>query len=344
VRPKILFLHSELAMYFVACISELSEQAEVHVIHWPVNPEAPFQFNLSGKAKFYPKANYKDEELKTLCYSLKPDILVVSGWRDKDYVNIAKMKLCDIKVLTLDNPWQANLKQRVWTLVSKFKLLPYFSHAWVAGNRQRNYALKLGFKKDRILNDLYSADIDLFEKISLTRSSISERKKKFIYIGRYSNEKNIFGLFNAFQKFRELNKEWELLCLGTGPLYENAPQIEGITHQGFVQPADMEKFLLKTDVFILPSFFEPWGLVVHEMAAAGFPMILSNKVGASEKFLEKGKNGFLVNPDSEEEILNALNEMSQLTEKQYIKMSKYSIELSNKISPRKWADNLLEIL
>ena len=46
---RILFLYSELAGYFIACAKELgrAEWVEaVRIIHWPVNPEAPFELGL----------------------------------------------------------------------------------------------------------------------------------------------------------------------------------------------------------------------------------------------------------------------------------------------------------
>ena len=45
------------------------------------------------------------------------------------------------------------------------------------------------------------------------------------------------------------------------------------------------------DLFLMPSSFEPWGVVVHEHAAAGFPLLLSDAVGAGERFLEAPRNG-----------------------------------------------------
>ena len=43
-KPKIVFLYSEVAGYFLACAKELANSAEVLIVRWPVNSEAPFQF------------------------------------------------------------------------------------------------------------------------------------------------------------------------------------------------------------------------------------------------------------------------------------------------------------
>ncbi|NND77599.1 MAG: glycosyltransferase family 4 protein [Flavobacteriales bacterium] len=345
---KILFLHSELAKYFIASLKELSKKAEVHVVHWPINSEAPFKFDKDREINYYPKHEFTSEQLLALCQDISPDMVIVSGWRDKEYMSIIKeLVQVPVRVMSLDNPWAGKVKQRIWSALSRKSLLPFFTHCWVAGERQRTYARKLGFKENRILDKLYSADSELFERVNQIRVSktTKERAKRFVYIGRYSEEKGIDILFDAFLDYsKKPENDWELWCLGTGPLFDQKPEHERIKHFGFVQPEDMPKILEEVDAFVLPSIFEPWGLVAHEMAAAGLPMILTDKVGATEEFLVDGKNGFLVVPGSKNELRVAMEKITQLSEKEYVEMSKVSSELSKRQSPAIWADNVMELL
>ena len=98
-------------------------------------------------------------------------------------------------------------------------------------------------------------------------------------------------LWQAFVELQtEQPNEWELWCLGIGDIKPiEHPKIK---HFGFVQPKDLATYTSQTGVFVLPSRFEPWGVVVHEFAASGFPLLLSNQVGAKEQFLQETKNGF----------------------------------------------------
>ncbi len=50
------------------------------------------------------------------------------------------------------------------------------------------------------------------------------------------------------------------------------------------------------DVFVLPSYSEPWGLVVNEAMAAGMPVIVSEKCGSAPDLVIDGENGFTFNP------------------------------------------------
>ena len=64
-KPKLLFLYTELSGYFIACLKKLSElhDVEIYVFHWPVNKEAPFDFEFSGNVKFFEKRAFSKQEL-----------------------------------------------------------------------------------------------------------------------------------------------------------------------------------------------------------------------------------------------------------------------------------------
>ena len=73
---KYCFLYTELAKYFISCIEQLSEFAEVHVINYPVNKEAPFQFkNNNSKITFYNRFEYSYSELEALVLNINPDLI-----------------------------------------------------------------------------------------------------------------------------------------------------------------------------------------------------------------------------------------------------------------------------
>ena len=130
--------------------------------------------------------------------------------------------------------------------------------------------------------------------------------------------------------------EWELWCLGAGNL--EPAEHPKIKHFGFVQPKDLEPILEQCGVFVLPSRFEPWGVVAHEYAAAGFPLLLSDEVGAKEAFLEEGKNGFVFNSSNPKELKNVLKKVINLSSKELILMSEKSHHLAQYNSPEIWTN------
>ena len=71
-----------------------------------------------------------------------------------------------------------------------------------------------------------------------------------------------------------------------------------------MQPEDLVRVIKNVGFFVLPSNFEPWGVVVHEFCAAGLPMLLSETVGSSSSFLINGHNGFLFKPNNHYDLLS----------------------------------------
>lgn len=341
----VLFLYTELADYFLKCCDELSKNNEVHIVRWPVNKEAPFKFSFSEQIKIYDKSDYVGDALSTLIEKINPDVLVCSGWVDKDYLKATKPYFKKIPtVMTCDTHWTGSLKQYVALLLSRFFLLNTFSHAWVPGKAQYMYAKKLGFKAGRIAEDFYCCDLLKFNALYKNLKPAREAgfPKRFLYVGRYYDFKGITDLWEAFIQLQEEQlSDWELWCLGTGTI--PPAQHPKIKHFGFVQPSDLEPIIAQTGVFILPSRFEPWGVVVQEYAAAGFPLLLSNSVGAGETFLEEGKNGFSFAIHSPLEIKKQLKKIQDLSSKELLLMSEKSHELAQKISPQKWVAQVKEI-
>ncbi|MFI5203388.1 MAG: hypothetical protein ACHQF2_02740, partial [Flavobacteriales bacterium] len=88
---RILFLYTELAAYFIACVKQLSigHNTEVHLIHWPLNQEAPFDFSEKYPGiKFYNRKKMNRAQLLRLVEDIDPQLIYCSGWIDKDYIEV----------------------------------------------------------------------------------------------------------------------------------------------------------------------------------------------------------------------------------------------------------------
>ena len=347
-KQQLLFLYSELADYFFACIKELTsgKDVEIHIVHWPVNKEAPFAFEFPAGVNFYDRKQFDLLHLKEKVKSIAPDFIYCSGWMDKDYLAIARGYKNNIPVVIgLDTKWTGSFRQRVACLLSGFTLLNVFSHCWVPGQKQFTYAQKLGFKKDKILTDYYSADTKKFKALGEKVNLLKQKKypHQLIYVGRYYEFKGIKDLWEAFIQWQnESPNDWELLCLGVGDIEPIVhPKIK---HFGFVQPKDMETYLGSTSVFVMPSRFEPWGVVLHEFAAAGFPLICSDEVGSSEAFLNDGENGYVFKAGNINGLKECIKKITSLSDSELTQMGKKSTELADKITPATWAKTVMNLI
>lgn len=348
-KKVILLLYTERSSYLDNCLKELAqEQIEVHLVSYPVNKEAPFVF--SGSTFYnYERDQFKNKiELLEFSQKLNPDLVLVSGWIDKDYLYVAlKLKTSCTTVMAMDTPWTGSIRQRVLSTLAFNYFSKRFNYVWVPGIRQQLFAEKIGFSKHNIMTGFYSGDVDYFKNY-YDNSILQKRKsypKVFLFLGRYINNKCIHELCASFKAISEANNhQWELWCVGTGEEWENRIIHPKIKHLGFLQPSELKEVVANSGVYVLPSKFEPWGVSLHEFVAAGFPVIASKYVGSAELFLENNLNGLLINSCSKLAISQSILQMMKMSDQELLAMSQESLNLSNKITPKKWVDKLKSLL
>lgn len=340
---RVLFLYSELAGYMHSCISELSKQPwveNVMVIHWPINVEAPFTFasatNLSLVEKCDKSGRWKDE-----IHKFQPTAIVCSGWVDQDYLKCTRQWVHQIPVIvTIDNWWTGSARQRMATWLSTFVIKRHFNKAWVPGLRQLAFAQRLGFQDLNIQTGLYCANSAEFESIWAKRQS-AKRQKKLLYVGRYIDVKGIRELWSAFKKIAVDHPDWSLHCIGTGQLWDSKAIHPQIIHHGFVQPGDLGPHLENAAAFVMPSIHEPWGVVLHEMAISGLPLLVSNQVASAELFLKESVNGFTFATDEIEPALRKFIKLSP-KERKLCDIQSHHIGMSHNLS--QWIETAKKLI
>ncbi len=344
---KILFLYTELGGYNFACMKHLANSGlQVHVVHFPVNKEAPFSFTDGPGLSLYVNTGFQRQELIELAEKIQPDLLLCSGWVNKDYIAVCrKLKGKTVLVLGLDNQWRGTFKQFVGRIAAPFSFLRMFDKVWVPGRRQVNYARKMGFRSAQIHTGAYCCDVDLY--LEIFNSTFPDRKKhfphRFLYVGRYFDYKGVSDLWSAFVQLQhEHPNDWELWCVGMGDLEPILhPKIK---HFGFIQPSQMEEIIKGAGVFIMPSRFDQWGVALQEFAIAGFPLICSNRVGASDTFLKDGVNGYSFEGERISSLFEAMKKITVMKEEALLLMAKASHECGMAITPESWEATLRNLL
>lgn len=347
MKPKILFLYSELAGYFIACLKKLKElyDVEVHVIHWSVNKEAPFDFYFPSTIYFYDRNSLDEKELFEIVSNISPDIIFCAGWRDRVYLKIIRLLKNKVtSAICLDNQWSGSTKQRLAAIISRVTLLKIFTYCWVSGMKQHEYARHLGFKEKKIITGFYSADVDYFSDIA---QKFIENKRlrfphRFLFVGRYYEFKGILDLWEAFMSWKKAtHNDWELWCLGTGDI--KPVEHPSIRHFGFVQPENIKSIIRDTGVFVMPSRFEPWGVALHEYTSARYPVICSNIVGGIESYVRNRENGFIFNAGNIKQLIDCFGKIAVLDDNKLNKMGEISQQLAMTMTPTKWAATVMNL-
>ena len=354
---KALFLYTEIAPYFMACVERLvkDHEVEVHIVRWPVNKEAPFEFIPGPRITIHERRDLDDAELLALAARIDPDIVFSSGWVDKGYLKVCRAvrRKGRPSVMCSDTAWRGDQRQQIAVLLARFWLKRTFSHAWATGSSQALYASRLGFRKSRIRRGFYSADVERFAPLAAQFAETKANKfpHRFLCVARYIATKGQQDLCDAFAELcdEERAGDWDLWLVGTGELQEQVQFSKSgshgrIKHLGFVQAHDVPKVMEQCGVFVLPSSYEPWGVVVHEHACAGFPLILSSKVGASEMFLREGANGQRFFGGSVDHLKVAMRWIISRHDDDLVKMGGMSASIGASWDPGRWADVVMELM
>ncbi len=290
-------------------------------------------------------SDYAKEEILELVKSFTPDVIVSAGWMIPEYNWLCKKlkKHFSIPIVAMsDTPWYGTFRQRVNTCIAPFHIKLAFTHMWVAGIRQYEYARRLGFSHEQIILNVLSADVNLFNQVNLNLKEATY-PKNFLFIGRFEEIKGLNLLIKAWCEIENKNG-WRFTVIGKGSLKDKLQHTVGLTVKDYMSSASLVDEFQNAGCFILPSLKESWGLVIHEAAAAGIPLIATNAVGAADSFIINGYNGFKIKTGSLSAIKDILIKITEMTDEELVRLSYRSKILSEVITPEKLAASLNQIV
>ena len=154
-------------------------------------------------------------------------------------------------------------------------------------------------------------DCDKVLPIKNKKNNLGEKGQfTFLSLCYLKKNKGIDVLLKAFSTYF-IGKEVKLIIAGDGPERENLENLSeklGISGQvefkGALRRDEVYKIMSNCDIFVLPSRFETFGVVLIEALANGKPIISTRNGGANDIVTEE--NGILVDIDDIDELGKAM--------------------------------------
>lgn len=336
--------------YTVACIRAMTENfdVEVHLVRWDSKVLTPYSPPPINNVSYYLRSVLDVAKMKKLLSVVDPDLVFASGWMDKDYLKVCRnAKRNGIPVVTsADTHWRGSIKQRLGAIYSHLFFSQYFDFIMIPGAAQFEFARRLGFKNNQIVFNFYSADVDFYSGLYTKhlKKKAANYPKNILFLGRFAEEKNIRLLINSFEELQGTFHDWNLVLVGNGPLEKSILPTPRIQIHSFLPPELLEDILANTGVFCLPSRSEPWGVVVHEMAAYGLPIIVSDASGAGYEFVRNGLNGYRFRSESSKSISFFLRKLMSMNSVELQAMGSESNKIAQHINTRSWASELFSLM
>lgn len=347
---KVVFLYCELMGYTLAGLKSLLErypEIDLTVVSWGENKLTPFSFQALDGMNYRSLSEFDSvQALISYCERINPDVVFVNSWRafGSEYMSASKYFLQKgvPTICMFDNQWLGTMKQwlAVWT--SPFFLKRHFGLMWGSGDRQVDFALRAGYTKAEIFKGFYTCDVELYGSLNFeTRRNV----KNILFVGRFVKVKGIGILLRAFEEVVKDFPDWTLTLVGIGDIDQFMQKTNpNVIVEQFRQPKDLVGFFEKATFFCLPSVFEPWGVVIHEAAAAGLPIVCSDACGAGDAFVRDGVNGYVFRKGNQIALTDALRGLMNKSNEELRSMGEVSRELASTNTPAIWAETFVNIV
>lgn len=281
-----------------------------------------WQFQRKGKNTL---TTYINPEIMSLIRRGNFDLAVIGGWHQPTMVMAILACLSKGIPFVLHSESHAR-KPRAWWRRALRRFYPgclirRAAGYLVTGSLAADYVAAFGAKRENVFifpNTVdTAASIKEARRLAKKKNYLHEELKlpgryNLIFVGRLVQVKGIETLLQAFERVADKLPEWGLLIVGDGPLRHRLSSYQ-LRHQAlkdrivtlpYVDPKELIRYYVASDLFVLPSLDEPWGVVVNEAMACGLPVILSTHVGAAADLLKEGENGYSHPPED----VNALAE------------------------------------
>jgi glycosyltransferase involved in cell wall biosynthesis len=186
-----------------------------------------------------------------------------------------------------------------------------------------------GVRDEAIFSAPYCVDNEYFSERS-TAQKLNARQLRvefgirdgdtvFLFIAKFIDRKRPLDLIKAAAKIKS-SLNCHVILLGGGPLMDacqqeiNTHYLTNIHLVGFKNQSELPTYYAAADVFVLPSEYETWGLVVNEAMACGLPCIVSDACGAAVDMIIEGKTGFTYPAGKVDELARCMEHMVEHSE------------------------------
>ncbi|NQT22240.1 MAG: glycosyltransferase family 4 protein [Candidatus Omnitrophica bacterium] len=203
-----------------------------------------------------------------------------------------------------------------YDFIARYSILKRISMIVASTEIEKKEYIKRGVSEHKIkvlpngLRNIYFSNVNTAEVL---KQYALLGKKTILYVGRLHPNKRIDALISSLPQIIKHEPRAYLLLIGPGADYY--PYLNMLAHKNKVEKhfkwlgavSELEKIMLynAADCFVMPSDYEPFGLVLLEAMAAKKPVI-AIKAGGPTEIVEDGQTGFLIERNNTKQLENTI--------------------------------------
>jgi glycosyltransferase involved in cell wall biosynthesis len=281
----------------------------------------PLHVLVRSTARWYAHIN---PEILGVLLRRRYDAFLTVGWTSPTTLSVlASRKWHRAPVILWDEaiPHPATRLKQFLTPVIRSIIASYDAY-FVPGPRTREYLASYGADPGRVYVVGQAAmDHGAFDAaLSLAREDthllktrlVGAQKKVILFSGQLIERKGVMDLLDAFRTVKAQCGGAVLVIMGTGPLeskirrYVSAHGLKDVVLTGFLSVAEFVRYYVIADVFVLPSLYDCFPVVIPEAMYAGLPIITTSEVGCVGTLVKHGENGVVVPPNNSAALAEAV--------------------------------------
>jgi len=357
--------------YRIPCFNEVAKKSDFKLkVYFMAKMESNRQWNID-----FEEINFDYTVLKGFHLSLKEDyelhlniffphfilnrfdVIALGGydqpilWEALMYAKLFKKKTI---LFGESTPYDIRKFKSLWIKKAKRFFISKIDYFLPPGRAAEEYFKSLGAPPERIIIAPFSTDHDFFHQqyVRLREKKPQIKREKsypeitILFVGRLVWYKGIRYLLEAYGKLEKEMSNIGLVLLGDGPMMEECRDfvkrynLKNVFFQGFIHQKDLPIYYTASDIFVLPSLSETWGIVINEAMEFGLPIITTNRVGAAYDLVKEGINGFIIPAGNTYALYNALKKLC-MDKQLRKKMGENSLMLIKNHTPQKWAESFI---
>lgn len=241
---------------------------------------------------------------------------------------------------------------RLWTMLSLAICKKVLA---ISEATKKDIAKHYGYAKNKITTVLLAYDSTQFNR-NVKNSATEKVKRKYKIGGKYvlflstlKPSKNIEGLLTAWSQIHSDFSDYKLVVTGKKgwlfeSIFEKVKELkleDSVIFTGFIDEEEKAPLMAGAKLFVLPSFWEGFGLDILNAYGCGVPAVVSDRGSIPEV---AGKAGLYIDPDRPEEIAKAVKKVLLMGNKEYNKLSSECQAQAKKFSWEKTAKETLSVL
>ena len=272
---------------------------KIKVINLDINFEELWTCGFMKKMFVYlTKQRRFKRQLTALLMQLRPDITVSLLRREINFITQIKDGSKKVGELHINRSHYRNFEAGDANAVKNL-FARYWMHSLV-GKLKRLDRLVVLTEKDREAWMELNNVVAIPNPLSFVPTSVSPlTAKRVVAVARYSHEKGIDLLLQAWAKVQSRHTDWMLEVYGDGDTTPYIRQMQSLSIDASRcrlngRTDNVEKVYCQSSIYVLSSRFEGFGMVIVEAMACGLPVVAFDCPWGPRSIIRDGEDGLLV--------------------------------------------------